>query len=55
MWYPRSGVVLDCIGSRSLPSFLLCMDRRMVGQIKAIHMINNTLLSAGVGVNRGNL
>ena len=23
-WYPRSGVVLDCIDSWSLPSFLLC-------------------------------
>ena len=23
MWYPGSGVVLDCIVSRSLPSFLL--------------------------------
>ena len=22
-WYPGSGVVLDCINSRSLPSFLL--------------------------------
>ena len=24
MWYPGSGVVLDCIVSCSLPSFLLC-------------------------------
>ena len=23
-WYPGSGVVLDCIDSGSLPSFLLC-------------------------------
>ena len=25
MWHPGSGVVLDCIVSRSLPSFLLCL------------------------------
>ena len=24
-WYPGSGVVRDCIDSRSLPSFLLCL------------------------------
>ena len=24
MWYPESGVVLDCIDSRSLQPFLLC-------------------------------
>ena len=26
MWYPESGVVLDCIASRSLPLFLLLFN-----------------------------
>ena len=28
-WYPGSGVVLDCIDSWSLPSFLLCPKERL--------------------------
>ena len=30
-WYSGSGVVLDCIDSWSLPSFLLCLDWRVAG------------------------
>ena len=30
MWYPRSGVVLNCIVSSSLPSFLLSLSERVV-------------------------
>ena len=28
-WYPESGVILDCIDSWSLPSFLLCSDNHI--------------------------
>ena len=30
MWYPGSGVVLDCIVSRSLPPFLLLLKKSAV-------------------------
>ena len=34
MWYPGSGVVLDCIVSWSLTAFLLCSVRRYDGECK---------------------
>ena len=34
MWWPGSGVMLDCIDSLSLPYFLLSLTRRLTRQIK---------------------
>ena len=35
MWYRGSGVVLDCIDSRFLPSFLLSYQGRMIVPLQA--------------------
>ena len=46
-WYPGSGVVLDCMDSWSLPSFLLSLAQNIFRPIKGIRM-TNYLLNPGL-------
>ena len=46
MWYPGSGVVLDCIDSWSLPPFLLCYFMHALSQKT---QSNNTMMKRNKG------
>ena len=46
MWYPGSGVVLDCIVSWSLPSFLLKQEKKLSLSLRAAKVQTSLPLSA---------